>query len=171
VHRIAVVVRLKVMGKLLIAMLLGLSLSCASKQDPMHGDVSFTAEERSAIERGNVFIAERVGQEPYDIVWDLPHPTDPSSGGALTIVRGCSRPTFSGTGEINGHVEIAPDRLVASGSTEDLAVIAAHEFGHTRRLQHLPADVAGLMNPSTEHSLVWTDADQAKCLADGICKP
>ncbi len=143
---------------------------CGSQEMPLHGDVAFSASERADIERGNAFIAERLGQEPYDIVWDLPHPSDPSSVGELVIVRGCSRPTFSGTGDVNAHVEIAPDELVASGSTEDLAVIAAHEFGHTRRLGHLPADVPGLMNPSSEHSLVWTDADQAQCLADAICK-
>lgn len=143
---------------------------CSTNTQPLRGDVAFSADERDAIERGNVFVAERLGVEPYDIVWDLPHPADPSSVGELVIVRGCSRQTFSGTGDVNGHVEISPDALASSGSTEDLAVIAAHEFGHTRRLQHLPADVPGLMNPSTEHALIWTAADQAQCMADRVCK-
>ncbi len=150
----------------LVAFVMALGLvGCGPHPDPLHGDVTFTADEREAIERGNVWMAERVGRAPYDIVWDLPHPSDPGGDARLVIVRGVECSDCGGRTNPYAHVELAP------ADSDRMAMIAAHEFGHTWGLRHLPDDVAGIMNPTPWLiGMTWTPADQAQCVADGVCR-
>lgn len=132
------------------------------------GDVTFTTDERAAIERGDAFLGTSVGGVPFGVVWDLPH-------GAVderTIMRGSTTRNFGLT--VNGRIEIDADR--ADGDLEELATLSAHELGHVRGLPHNAHDGRGVMcgfdkdGDSCDFRLVWTDADMADCLAAHVCK-
>ncbi len=136
----------------------------------LHGDVTFTANERDAIEQGNAWIADRVGRSAYPIVWDLPHPSDANDATKLSIVRGLSPAHFAlGVGFESGdrHIEIDP----SNAGENEVAIVAAHEVGHMFGLGH--HDGPGIMNPTGNGeiagSLVWTTEDQAACVRDGGC--
>lgn len=114
-----------------------------------HGDETFADDERRAIEHGNVWIAERVEQEPYEIVWDAPHPPDDAPGRTRDIVR---RPNSV------GGLHSGSEGVIYLGLRGNpLDVLAAHEFGHTRLLDHHPG---GVMDPNPT-VLVWTAEDEA----------
>lgn len=161
------VVRLTGMKLIALAVIVMAASGCLELEtNVVHGDVTFTAAERVEIERGNVWIAERVGKPAYEIVWDLPHPSDPDSYCRHCVIRTTPDARTWGLGSWAARVTLALEPGVQGDS---VAILAAHEFGHTHRLEHLPADVAGIMNPNTEPALTWTDADQAQCVADGVC--
>src|SRR5437899_715371 len=64
-------------------------LGCAHGSIVWRGDFTFTQNERDAIERGNQYLAHKMGAEPYDITWDGPHQwPGVACTGKYQIVRG-----------------------------------------------------------------------------------
>jgi hypothetical protein len=115
-----------------------------------HGDVAFTAEERAKIESGNAWIAEKMHQEAYEIVWDAPHPAEGSPGRVRDIVR---RPD-----SVGGLHSGDGGTIYLGLQGNPLDVLAAHEFGHTRLMDHHPG---GVMDPNPT-TLAWTLEDEAE---------
>ncbi len=136
-----------------------LALAGCSETQSFHGDVAFTAEERAAIERGNAFISEHTGRDPFDIVWDASDTSD--TGNGPTIVRGVSGPW-------DGHGWISGIEVVETTDFDRLAAIAAHEFGHQRGLGHHTGP--GVMSHDAAIGIVWTTEDRAACVRDHVCK-
>lgn len=131
---------------------LGLLLMCAgcSFEHPLHGDVSFSPDERAAVERGNVWLAEQIGREPVGIVWDLPHGEEPE----LAIIRA---PMPYGRGLTTKGRIYLPEQIY---SLDKLAALSAHEFGHFQGLAHHAGP--GIMNEAVQ-TLTWTAEDQTAC--------
>lgn len=128
------------------------ALGCAVDDADYHGDETFTEAERAEIERGNAFVAERLGVAPYRIVWDAPHRPYPLPGelGRVEPVGGEAGYFYQ------GRLVIGPER---AGSA--LAAVAAHEMAHARGVQH-HAGVGSMVEtlaPGAE--LMWT-ADDAR---------
>lgn len=123
-----------------------------------HGDVSFTLVERKAIEEGNEYIAARMGTKPYDIVWDEPHRVDETRCVEdRTIIRRVMR-------EYSGFYRGNPKCVEIDPTDPLMSAVAAHEFGHSRGLGHLPENVPGLMNPVVSAPLpLWSPEDQLMC--------
>jgi hypothetical protein len=138
----------------LLALLIGV-WGCSETQ-PFHGDVSFTAEERESVERGNAFLAQHVGQEPFAIVWDG------DGTESLAISKGV-RVGLAGHNDGTGRIQIGEGM-----ASVRLSAVVAHELGHERGLSH--HNGAGLMGIDGTDSLVWTADDQASCELDGICR-
>lgn len=148
-----------------------LTVSCG-EDDTYHGDETFTAEERTAIEAGDVWITACTGVDAFPIEWDLAHP-EPG-----TIFPRSLRVIVKGTTNSERLGATYHHRLeIDDGLRADLlVVVAAHEFGHARGLVDLPADTAGVMNPwpgaaASEGpvALEWTAADQDACVEKGVC--
>ncbi len=128
-----------------------------AKYRPVHGDITFTAEERHELERGAAFITGHVPWHPVVIVWDAPHAGEgcpvgtlqrsPDGKGARTFPDGCI---------VVGVQERWPGRI-----TE----IVAHEFGHLVGLGHTRT---GLMTPAY-NDLSWTDDVERECERVGAC--
>ncbi len=139
-------------------LLLLISSGCASPVSPFHGDVTFTAIERAAIERGAAFTAEHTGA-PLDIVWDAPHVPDGTCRvGTIERSEGTGALAERGLGCI--HIGVT--------QPEYIAVLAAHELGHWRGLEHV---THGLMQPVVTPTLAWSEEDQAECVRVGRCEP
>ena len=154
-------------------------LACAMggcvTETPLRGDVTFTAEERAAIERGNAWVAERISREPYAIVWDLPH-AETGAAEPFTITHRISGGPYAEPGHGSPGAFYAPQgrAFFAESRVElhpsdprTLAAVAAHEFGHLHGLTHHHG--VGLMSDNDGASLSWTDADRAQCVVDGVC--
>ncbi len=136
-----------------------LLIGCATPIDEWHGDVTFSEEQRAAIERGNSFLAKRLNVRPYGIVWDAPHVDDSTPCPYATICkRGRieSPPSCAGKDGCGGRgsVQIDPD---ASPNVDSLAAMAGHEFGHERGLRH--HEGPGLMNPTVPLFPMWAEGD------------
>ncbi len=127
--------------------------ACDPAPYPLHGDVTFTDEERAAIERANAFVAEKVGTEAVPIIWDLPHPDRADGGGELSITRGTLDPTHFGNTS-GSRIELDPMRFGLNVEPS-----AAHEFGHFYGAHHHRG--VGIMHPNGSNELVWTGADAA----------
>lgn len=147
----------RVVGVLLAALL---GIGCGSERPTYHGDTTFTAAEREAIERGNAWLAERVDDEPFAIVWDAPHPADDELGRPYDIVR---RPKMLGGRNDERRVV----HLGVGEGSPSLDVLAAHELGHARGLVHV--DDEGVMDPEP-WQLVWTESDRAMCFKTRACR-
>ncbi len=125
---------------------------------PYHGDVRFTEAERSAITRGDIFLAERLGVQPFGVVWDL----QPGEVCARSVARGSSTGDFGHHSE--GRVEL--DAARAGGNMEELATLAAHELGHARGVEGHHYDGSGVMcgsdreGTSCDYVLRWTSSDE-----------
>jgi hypothetical protein len=145
--------------KLLVLALVVLgAVGCGSHPDPLHGDVTFTATQRQAIESGAEWLATNAGVERVEIIWDLPHPADGAELEGLTLVR--RRPTqdhgtHPGWTYPNGAIE-----LDDAADDEWLTFMTAHELGHFEGFKHHPG--AGVMSGDVATSVfVWTPADAA----------
>ena len=134
-----------------IVLALLVSLQGCSFAHPLHGDITFTPEERAAIERGDALIADRVGRDPVGVVWDAPHPIDDQPEGP------CVQGTIIRTKGIGGSHRRGCLRI----GTDDPAYferVATHELGHWYGLCH--HDGPGIMNDAVT-SAEWTIEDEA----------
>ena len=124
---------------------------------PLHGDVTFTLEERAADERGAAFLSSHAGADAIAIVWDAPHMSMQDCE-TLTIVRGDGN-TCAGTSYGLGCIVLSP----RDGC--DLDGLSAHEFGHYRRLGHIDHGLMQEFDPV----ITWSDDDQAECIRANAC--
>lgn len=151
----------------LLVALCATTVGCAlSPAEPrFHGDVTFTAEERAAIERGDAWLAAQIDADPLGIVWDLPHPDRIEDAPAYAIVR--ARPRI-GVGEYDGalHVLLNPESVNIPG----LELLTAHELGHYRGMGH--HDSCGVMTDGgiRDELPQWTPADLAECRRVRLCR-
>lgn len=128
------------------ALLLG---GCGADDDVWHGDVAFTAEERSAIEDGAAFTASHTGRPVPVILWD-------GEDTGRRIFRRKPYPQHC-------------DPCVAYASNDKMWIepgfvwthVAAHEWGHAFGMKHVDR---GLMQKHVA-ALEWTDEDTAECAA------
>lgn len=156
--------RFDVRSKIVALLLLPVLLAC-TPEPTLHGDVTFTSEERAAIEGAAAFMAERTGNEAPAIVWDARHvgPTDACE--RETIVRrermvGLDGMMVGKEGCLYLNAALDPDRFQA---------VAAHELGHWFGVGH--HDELGIMNVNVSATMRWTDADERVChRAKGRCK-
>lgn len=140
-------------------------IGCSEIGGPrLRGDVTFTAEERAAIERGEEWLATQVGADPFGIVWDLPHPARPEDAPAYSVTR--ARPV-RGVGFYDGHyrVTLNPDATTIDG----LERFTAHEIGHFRGLDHHIG--CGLMSDEGQRDTLpeWTPEDEHACVVARVC--
>lgn len=130
-----------------------------------HGDTSFTLEERAAIETANEWLASRLGDDAYAIVWDLP-PGDEAP--AYSIRNGRVPAPFMATRE---HHRIRIDTSMFSPGPYRIGAltqVTAHEFGHERGMEHHEGE--GLMNPIEDTALHWTSLDEDECKRVSACR-
>lgn len=121
---------------------------------PTHGDVTFTAEERTHIEDGARFAAEHTGV-PFDgIAWDAPHRDDACEPGTIRRAPG-----------LVGALARARCIDVGEEMSDFLVPLYAHEVCHWYGMRHVEA---GLMQPLGMR-LEWSDDDQAECVRAGLC--
>lgn len=147
----------------MLAVLLAVAGAGCSETLPLHGDVTFTAEERAEIEEADVWLASKVGGAPLGIVWDMPH----GEGDDRSVRRGASPGARGGLGHYQSadrSITIDADRVAVEG---DMRVVAAHELAHLRGIDHHGHD--GLMSQGPG-ALVWTTADEDVCRASGVCR-
>lgn len=145
------------MWRLLVAALLVSGCSWDHVHTPPHGDVTFTPEERAAIERGAAFLSAHANTNAFPIgpiVWDAPH-TWPESCAEETIQR-----SAKGDGAITHPFGARCIALGVGPKAPSLDALAAHEFGHWIGMEHVSR---GLMQPFGM-SLEWSDEDQAECV-------
>lgn len=144
-----------------------IEMGCAlsPKEPRFHGDVTFTAEERAAIERGDAWLAAQIGEEPLGVTWDLPHPDRIDDAPAYSIVR--ARPP-RGVGEYDGElrVTINPGLLSPAG----LETLAAHELGHYRGMDHHQGAEGIMHDGIRDEAPVWTAEDLAECRRVRLCR-
>lgn len=142
-----------------LAAVLALALAGCVGDPPWHGQTSFTAVERTEIERGYHLVCDRVGKPCDPIAWDRwPDDTSP-----WTVVR-----SVDGEG---GQYDPATStiRFRADGVCSP-AWLAAHEFGHWLHLPHLTAGEIGVMAITcSSPDATWTEADQLSCKRAGAC--
>lgn len=139
--------------------LLALTLVGCGQDLAFHGDLAFTAEERSAIETGARFVAERTQTPVVEIVWD-------GDMSARNTIRKQQPLQPEATGSLTAHDGTDLTLSMRPGfDVDSYRVIAAHEFGHYRGMQH--HDGPGLMNLKAEDS--WTGYDQAECQRVRLC--
>ncbi len=144
--------------------LAGLLVACLP-QPMLHGDVAFTATERSAIEGAAAYMAERTGNDPPEIAWDAPHVADNATCPPGSIVRRARMVGLDGMmvgrdGCIYLNTALDADRFQA---------VAAHELGHWFGVGH--HDELGIMNVNVAHTMRWTEADERVCHRyEGRCK-
>lgn len=156
----------------LIAVVLGVVVAGCSETLPFHGDVTFTAEERAAIEQGTGWLAEHIGRDPFAIVWDLPHP-EVANAPSLSIIRTVdARAHGFGYYDGQGRILIDGDGVALNGG-EMMAAVAAHELGHYEGLSHHPGP--GIMSDEGLRPILhWTDEDRDQCVAAHVttaCAP
>jgi len=153
--------------RLLVLLALGASgLGCGASFEPtFHGDVTFSLEERAAIERGDAWLAARIGRDPLGVVWDLPHGEPASAAPPYSIVR--LRPPV-GVGEYDGRLRVVlnPDAVTLEG----LELLTAHELGHYRGMGH--HNERGVMQEGgiRDELPVWTAADAEECRRVRLCQ-
>jgi len=151
----------------LLVALCAIEVGCSlSPQEPtFHGDVTFTREERAAIERGDVWLAVHAGRDPLGIVWDLPHYDRVEDAPAYSIVR--ARPRI-GVGEYDGQLRVTLNPSAVN--LDGLELLTAHELGHYRGMGH--HDACGLMADGAIRDQLpsWTPADDAECRRVGLCR-
>lgn len=129
---------------------------CAFGEPVYHGDIGFTAVERASIEQGEEYVAHRVGQTPYGIVWD-------GVGDKHRIIKG----GFA-SGDRDGYYHDTNIYISTTTTPKDLPEVAAHEFGHSWGLVHLPKGQIGIMSERVTE-LKWTEADQKMCEVAHVC--
>jgi hypothetical protein len=131
---------------------LALLVGCGGEPAAMHGDTTFTLEERAQVEVGNAWIAGKLGREAMPIVWDR----DPASSTTdLAIVRGAP-PGFDGYAKSQASFTVWIDPRPTTAPVE---AVAAHEFGHLYGCEHSDR---GVMHPGAP-VLEFTPADEAAC--------
>jgi hypothetical protein len=140
--------------------------ACGDPDLVIHGDVRFTAEERAEIVRGEAWLAEQAGNEPFGVVFDLDEPRDH----ARSVVRG-AHPSSDATGMCASNTD--GDGFTIYLRTEGqprewIAGLMAHEMAHCRygfvdayRPGDVPTDgIMRVLDP-----MRWTEAEEAQCLA------
>lgn len=136
-----------------------LLVGCAHGEAVFHGDVTFTPVERATIEHSNEWMAQKVHQQPYGIVWDAPHAHECTH--EYQIIRG-------GLASGNDRDGYWSDKCMYLDPTSfHPGPAAAHEFGHTWGLKHIAAP--GMMNKFVSSELEWSEADQIMCEAERVC--
>lgn len=149
---------MRIAGFLVLAVA-GLVGCVQHRETTIHGDVTFTAEERASVERGAAFISARTPDEGAVVVlWDAPHVDGPCEGDTIQRSAG-------GTGGVTSESCIVLGLQDPHG-TLALDALAAHELGHWRGMGHV---IRGLMQP-LDMPLAWSDEDQAECLSRGACR-
>ncbi len=148
----------------LVTVMALVSLAGCSPDHVWHGDVSFTDEERQAIEAGAAFVAEQTGQEPLAIVWDLP-PGDEAPNRSIR-----SGHTLPNTNAMRlGHlIRIDTAQFVGPERIGQLAAVTAHEVGHEYGLEH-HAGLGIMSEGGCGGTLTWSAGDVAGCIRDGVC--
>ncbi len=117
-----------------------------------HGSTAFPEGERAEIELGNAYVAEKMGRDPFVIVWDSNGTED------RRIDRGPSGGISVGRYYPNGRIV-----LDAGKSGVYLPGVAAHEFAHAHGYDGFHHDGLGLMTPSGGPILEWTKEDEESC--------
>ncbi len=126
-------------------------LTACAYDGPLHGDVTFTAEERVLVEDAQTYMTERMGVPPRAIVWDAEHVGgDAAPPWEIQRRDGCWG--LSGRG-----MALGAGCLVTS---------ARHEWGHWHGLHHHSGE--GVM--AVRGGEAWTGDDAASCVADGYCR-
>jgi len=142
-----------------------LVVACSADDGPVfRGDVRFSEAERAAIERGDVWLAERVGGRSLGVTWDL-SPEEAAAAPTYAIVRGRS-PLGIGHADRLGRVVLDADTVSLGG----LEQLAAHELAHYRGIDHHPGP--GLMSEDGLRDRLpeWTEEDAAACRAARACR-
>lgn len=148
----------------LFVFLLSFVVSCAYDVEAWHGDVTFTPAERAEIERGYAFLSKRLESRPLPIVWDAPHNDHECLATQIckrpALVGPCPEPYETQTCELVGLYTSNRISLVPS---ENMAAVAAHEFGHWKGLGHHAGP--GAMHAPAPLFLMWTEDDDASVQA------
>jgi hypothetical protein len=130
------------------------ALGCAAPSADWYGDARFSADERAAIENGEVWLAAHAGRAPATFEWGLEVSEQPL---AHTIRRERSPRATTGLC-LDGTVYLDPDdRNATPGSLEGLA---AHELAHCELGFADDPESAGLMH--VVWPLAWTEREQAQ---------
>ncbi len=143
----------------LLAALVALVPGCFADPGDMHGDETFTAAEREDIVTGAEWLAAQTGHPARAIVFDLPHDADCGAGDILR--------TEGSGGVRDAHTGCIVLGVANQRSREQFQALAAHELGHSKRLDHVD-DPASLMWHDLP-KLRWSKADQAECRRVGYC--
>jgi hypothetical protein len=122
-----------------------------------HGDVTFTAEERTLVETGANWLKDYV-RPRHAIVWDAPHPAETEECTPGTIAR-----RTKSIGAVC-YCSYFDNRTCISLGVADgylLDALAAHELTHASGvLDHAPH---GLLMRPYNPVRDWSDSDQALC--------
>jgi hypothetical protein len=140
---------------LLGSSILAMDCSAPTNSGIWHGSTAFSLEERATIQEAQDWLCAQVEDECAPIIWDRA----PGDRSYHTIVkdRAPSSPDSPVGAEYTGGRIFLPSDYCLRG-------MAAHEFGHWRKLDHLPEGETGLMAPTiVTDTLEWSAADEREC--------
>ncbi len=141
--------------RIVVALLLLLTPACTCEPEPdWHGDVRFSAEERTAIERGEAWLATSAGRQPSTFAWDY-------VATERVEPRTVRRENTGHTGLCHDGtraVSLDPDDPNAMPGTLD--GLAAHEMAHCELGLVDDPKSDGIMHRVTP--MLWTAREQAQ---------
>lgn len=157
--------RLVLLARLIVPLIALLESGCVTES--WRGDTSFTAEERTAIEEGNEWLAAHTDQPARIIVWDL-SPDEDAPRYSIRDAR-LADPEFAKRSSAH---RIRFDRAQFDAYPPEVRLrfyrlAAAHEFGHELGMKHHAG--SGVMSPVLDVKGIWTMQDIVECRRVGAC--